>query len=342
MIRVFVVEPSSSVRAVLKEIIFKSNKLEWLGETISFDILKSVIKSLKPDVIITDRQLYSSEMKRLSAEYKIDSIPAVVYYSAGEDTDFSSRHVSYVELPDFISFKSDDIEKYSDYLEKLVLDITSTSSILPQFAPRLLPTEPLSEKTASRNYKAVVVGVSTGGPAALHEFLKGIGKNFPIPILITQHIDSFFDKNLISWLSQETSVPIHLAESNIKPLPGHVYFAPSDEHLTLKAYDKDDFFIMLNHDAPVNFIRPAVDKMFESAAEVLGGDCIAVILTGMGADGAKGCLHLKKLGAYTITQDESSCVIYGMPKAAYEIGASCEVLPLRQIPERLRSLTKVL
>ena len=97
--------------------------------------------------------------------------------------------------------------------------------------------------------------------------------------------------------------------------------------------------MVLNHDAPVNFLRPAVDKMFESAAKVFGQNCIAVVLTGMGADGAKECLQLKQIGAYTITQDKESSVIYGMPKVAYEMGGSCEVLPLRQIPERLWSLT---
>jgi two-component system chemotaxis response regulator CheB len=96
--------------------------------------------------------------------------------------------------------------------------------------------------------------------------------------------------------------------------------------------------MVLNHDAPVNLLRPAVDKMFESAAKVLGKNCIAVVLTGMGSDGAKECLHLKKLGAYTITQDKATSVIYGMPKAAFENGGSCEVLPLKQIPERLWTL----
>ena len=97
--------------------------------------------------------------------------------------------------------------------------------------------------------------------------------------------------------------------------------------------------MLLNHDAPVNFLRPAVDKMFESAANVIGSACIAVVLTGMGADGAKECLHLKSLGAYTITQDQESCVVYGMPRAAYEMGGACEVLPLKLIPKRLWDLS---
>ena len=96
--------------------------------------------------------------------------------------------------------------------------------------------------------------------------------------------------------------------------------------------------MILNHDAPINFLRPSVDKMFESAANVFGPDCIAVVLTGMGADGAKECLHLKNIGAYTITQNAETCVVYGMPRAAYENGGACEVLPLEQISQRLWDL----
>ena len=132
-------------------------------------------------------------------------------------------------------------------------------------------------------------------------------------------------------------MPVQLAENNQIPLPGNVYFAPSDVHLTLAKMEKG-FKMVLNHDPEVNFLRPSVDKMLFSAAEVLGGKCISIILTGMGSDGAQGCLKIKKLGGYTITQNEESCVVYGMPKAAYEAGASMEVLPLEQIGKRIKEL----
>ena len=254
----------------------------------------------------------------------------------------------FLELPDFISFSTQKVNEYSSYLEQLVLDIkcsvlfenhpsSANASINEDGSYTPLPQN-FSDETVERNFKAVLVGVSTGGPNALLEFLKGIGQNFPLPIFITQHIDSFFDKNLISWLSSESHIPVHLAEDKAKPLAGHVYFAPSDVHLTFVTSAEDGFKMILNHDAPINFLRPAVDKMFESAAAVFGKNCIAVVLTGMGADGAKQCLHLKQLGAYTITQDEASSTIYGMPKVAYEMGGSCEVLPLNQIAKRLWNL----
>ena len=350
MIHVVVADSSAVVRSVLKEIILKTKKIEWLGEAVSYSALKENITDLKPDLIITNTTLFDSERITALADYcHTTSIPTIIYNGSKEKNNFNSTNIHFVELPNFINFSSQKIDEYSVYLEQLILDIkrnvlfeSHPTSIVPPVNEDGTVNKPLhsvSEDYSGIKFKAVLVGVSTGGPGALLELLKGIGKNFPLPILITQHIDSFFDKNLITWLSTEAALPVHLAENNIKPLAGHVYFAPSDVHLTIIPHPDDGFHIILNHDAPVNFLRPSVDKMFASAAGVLGKNCIAVILTGMGSDGAKECVHLKNLGAYTITQDEASCVIYGMPKAAYESGGSCEVLPLNQIAERLWNLT---
>ena len=350
MIRVFVAASSAVTRSVLKEIIQKSQKLEWLGETADYDSIKKEEAAQAPDVIIADKQLFDSVRNSTLSDYAHSAVtPSIVYYPAGENTFYLSKKVQFLEMPEFINFSEEKIREYSLYLEKLLLDMKSSEFLdkhpdtncvtIAEDGSIVQPLKEVPKDFSGRQFKAVLVGVSTGGPGALLEFLKGIGRNFPLPIIITQHIDSFFDKNLISWLASEARVPVQLAENNLKPLAGHVYFAPSDVHVTFFQYPEDDIRIVLNHDAPVNFLRPAVAKMFESAAKVFGQNCIAVVLTGMGADGAKECLQLKQIGAYTITQDKESSVIYGMPKVAYEMGGSCEVLPLKQIPERLWSLT---
>lgn len=350
MIRVIVADSSAVVRSVLKEIILKTRKLEWLGEAASYDELNSMRQRMIPDVVISDKGLFDSVRNSTLSDYSSTSgIPTIVYYASSDKPFKSYTNIKFLEMPEFMNFSSQKIQEYSSYLEQLILDIkcsvlfekhpTTGVSEISEDGSLTPVLQALPKDFAKRNFKAVLVGVSTGGPGALLEFLKGIGRDFPLPIIITQHIDSFFDKNLINWLGSESSIPIHLADNNITPENGHVYFAPSDVHITFVPYPDGEFRIILNHDAPVNFLRPSVDKMFESAARVFGANCIAVVLTGMGADGAKECLHLKQLGAYTITQDKNSCVIYGMPKAAYEMGGSCEVLPLNQIPQRLWSLT---
>ena len=349
MIRVFVADSSAVVRSVLKEIILKTSKLEWAGEAASYESLKSSVASSGADVIITDKNLFDSIRTSTFSDFcHTTLVPAIMYYPAGDKPEISAKNVRFIEMPQFMNFSSQKISEYSSYLEQLILDIkcsvlfenhsSITSASISEDGTFTHGLKTLSKEFAHRSFKAVLVGVSTGGPGALLEFLKGIGKNYPLPIIITQHIDSFFDKNLIKWLGTEASVPIQLAENNIPVLAGHVYFAPSDVHITFSLFSDSEVRILLNHDAPVNFLRPSVDKMFASAAKVFGANCIAVILTGMGADGAKECLHLKQLGAYTITQDEATSVIYGMPKAAYEMGGACEVLPLNQIPERLWTL----
>lgn len=350
MIKVLVADSSAVVRSVLKEIILKIKRLSWLGEAVSCGELRSMIKELKPDVIIANKSLFDEERISAFTEYcQLTETPTIVFVKPEERNASSSKNIKILEQPAFISFSSEKINEYAAYIEQQILDIkcnalfenhpASIISSINEDGSLAKPLQSLSKDFEGHKFQAVLVGVSTGGPGALLEFLKGIGRNFPLPIFITQHIDSFFDKNLINWLAAEAKVPVELAQNNEKPLAGHVYFAPSDVHLTFIRHMEDGFHMILNHDGPVNFLRPAVDKMFESAAKVLGSACIAVVLTGMGADGAKECLHLKNLGAYTITQDQATSVIYGMPKAAYENGGSCEVLPLNQIPQRLWSLT---
>lgn len=349
MIQVLVADSSAIIRSVLKEIILKTKKLSWIGEAVSYDSLKSMSLELKPDFIITNKALFDNARSTALSDYcHTAEIPTLIYYAPGEKTEYSSKNINYLEMPQFINFSSEKINEYTKYLEQHILDIKCSvlfenhpSSVVPAInedGSYSKPLQNLPKDFSKRKFKAVLVGVSTGGPGALLELLKGVGKHFTIPVFITQHINSFFDKNLINWLAQEANVPVHLAQNNTAALPGHVYFAPSDVHLTFVAHPEDGFRMILNHDAPINFLRPSVDKMFESAATVFGPDCIAVVLTGMGADGAKECLHLKNIGAYTITQNAETCVVYGMPRAAYENGGACEVLPLEQISQRLWDL----
>ena len=350
MINVVVACSSAVVRSVLKEIILKTRKLAWLGEAVTYDALMSINLELKPDFIITEKSLFDRVRNSTLADYcHTAEIPTLIYHVPGEKTYYSSKNINYQEMPQFMNFSSEKIDEYSKLLEQKILDIKRTVlfdnhpgamvTSINEDGSIAVPLQSLPADAKKHKYKAVLVGVSTGGPGALLEFLKGIGRHYPLPIFITQHINSFFDKNLIKWLASESHVAVHLAEDNTAAIPGHVYFAPSDVHLTFISHPQDGFRMILNHDAPINFLRPSVDKMFESAASVFGGDCISVILTGMGADGAKESLHLKNLGAYTIAQDESTSVVYGMPKATYEIGGACEVLPLSQIPVRLWELS---
>ena len=339
MMRVLIGDSSAVSRSVQKEILKQTNRYEFCADAVTEKEFLTKLKNLKPDVIVLDSALFTA--KRIESIFSIikeSKTPALIYVPA-ECLNYATPSGIYtITKPSFIDSSEEKLKNYA-----LFFDQTMRKAEREIMFGNMHNTKSSTENEnlvieTGKNYAAVCVGVSTGGPGTLLELLKSIDPNFPLPIFITQHIDSFFDKNLISWLNTNSPLPVHLAIDNIKPEAGHVYFAPSDYHLTFTKKDLSNYVLTLNHDEPVNFLRPSVDKMFESAAQVFGDKCIGVLLTGMGNDGAKGCCLLKEKGSYTITQDEKSCVIYGMPKAAYEAGGSIEVLPLNKIADRLKQL----
>ncbi|MDR1031476.1 MAG: chemotaxis-specific protein-glutamate methyltransferase CheB [Treponema sp.] len=183
----------------------------------------------------------------------------------------------------------------------------------------------------------VVIGASTGGPKALMEVFSGIPKDFPVPIVTVQHNSSGFDKAFVEWIRGYTALDVQLAKHETIPQPGTIYIAPTDKHLMMTRKH-----LILEDGEPVQNQKPAVDRLFQSAAEVLGPAVISVVLTGMGKDGAAGTQAIRKAGGLTIAQDEQSSLIYGMPKSAIETGCVDLVLPLKAIAKRLIALTKPL
>ncbi len=144
--------------------------------------------------------------------------------------------------------------------------------------------------TGNHTARILLVGASTGGPEAVRALLAGIGPNFPLPVLVTQHIDAAFGASFPQWLAETTGVRVELARENVIPQPGCVYVAPPKRHLIVKKTWSASVCMLGLDDGPlVHFVRPSVDMLFMSAARVLGDGCLAVLLTGMGKDGAAGC-----------------------------------------------------
>lgn len=334
MKKILIADSSAVTRSIEKEIIHLNPAFEYAGYALSFAELQSKVSEFKPDALIVDTAFFEGmKFESIIFELKNLGIQTLLFVNS-EFTDCHASSKIYVtKKPSFASVSQENLKDYSVQLEKIFNDTPHTpQKTFAELSKDIMPVKSHSD------YKAVFIGVSTGGPGTIQKLLSEIGADFPLPILITQHIDSVFDKNLISWLNSNTSLPVHLAESGVVPKNGNVYFAPADYHLMIKSDGKNGFLIELNHDEPMNFLRPSVDKMFFSAASVLNKKCIAVLLTGMGNDGAAGCCKIKECGGYTITEAEESCVVYGMPKAAFEAGGSVEVLALDDIAGRLKML----
>lgn len=182
----------------------------------------------------------------------------------------------------------------------------------------------------------VGIGASTGGPPALQTILAGLSRDFPMPILVVQHISKGFLPGLAAWLGQTTAMQVHVAANGLRPRPGHVYFAPDDFHLELDAQG----CIRLAREPHAKGLCPSVDRLFRSLAAHCGPAAVGVLLTGMGRDGAAELLTMRERGAHTIVQDRETSVIHGMPGAAVALDAAVEVLPVEAIADALSRVAK--
>lgn len=342
MIRILLADTSAVYRSIEKQLLKCNSRFELCGECSTEKELGTLAKELVPDAVIADYGIFGGKNFE-STLYTLALFHCPVIYFAPSDLIHAGvpRGVKLISKPRLNTFSQSNLIEYSSKLED---DIIELRLKLKERKVRVsVPEEPLKNINTNfmeRNYRAVCVGVSTGGPGTVLEFLKNIGPHFPLPIFITQHIDSTFDKNLIDWLSNNAPMPIKLAEHNMLPKPGFVYFAPADNHLVFGKNENGVVVLKLNKNPPRNFLRPSVDEMFESAALTFGENCISVLLTGMGADGAEGSCRIRARGGYTIAQDEASCVVYGMPKAAVDAGGIVEILALSNIPKRVRKLVE--
>jgi two-component system chemotaxis response regulator CheB len=185
-----------------------------------------------------------------------------------------------------------------------------------------------------KQIKLVAIGASTGGPPALQTILAGLPKDFPVPVLIVQHIAAGFTQGLVDWLAQSSKLPVHLPAHGQLVLPGSVYVAPDGLHMAIGA----DGRIQLTADQPENGLRPSVSCLFRSVAKAYGPSAIGVLLTGMGRDGAWELKLMKEQGAPTIAQDRDTSVVHGMPGEAIRLGGASYVLSPEKICMALASL----
>jgi two-component system chemotaxis response regulator CheB len=187
--------------------------------------------------------------------------------------------------------------------------------------------EPKRSPASENAFPLIAIASSLGGPKALSSLLKSLPRTLPAAIVICQHISDGFTAGLASWLAAESKLPVVEAMEGQALQPGMAFVARSSFHLRVRK----DATLQLEDTAPVMGFRPSCDLLLTSAAETFGSRCIGVILTGMGRDGARGLLEIRRRGGHTIAQDEATCVVYGMPREAMLLGGVQEQLPLDQI-----------
>ncbi len=225
------------------------------------------------------------------------------------------------------------------------------TSATPSAAKPSLPTDlsqppkPLRMAPLPSRFDIVGIGVSTGGPNALAEVIPRLPGDFPVPILMVQHMPPMFTASLAEHLNQKSKLAVREAKDGEPILPGSVLIAPGGKHMVLRRYSEGDAgetipVVGINENPPENSCRPSVDVLFRSMAAQYEGNMLAVIMTGMGSDGCEGVRAMKRRGCLCLSQTESTCVVYGMPLAIDEAGLSDEQVPLDRLADRITYLVK--
>ncbi|WP_174875278.1 protein-glutamate methylesterase/protein-glutamine glutaminase [Vogesella oryzae] len=335
-IRVVVVDDSALIREVLGKIINAEADMEVVAFAPDPVAARERIRESNPDVITLDVEMPRMDglefLRRLMSLRPTPVLMISSLTATGSDIALRALELGAV---DCIEKPQVNISRgMQEYAELICDKIRAAAAARVQLPSRFIQQEANQSKAAGnvtilRKDAVIVVGASTGGTEALREFLSGLPANTP-PVLVVQHMPEHFTLSFAQRLDQCCAMSVCEASDGQPLVAGNIYIAPGHSHLSIVSRS-GQLFTHLEQSELVNRHRPAVDVLFDSAANLLGKRAVGVILTGMGKDGAAGLLRMREAGSYNFGQDQASCVVYGMPRAAYEIGAVHEVVPLSQM-----------
>lgn len=353
-IKVLVVDDSAFMRKMISDIINSSPELEVIAKARNGKDAISKTKDLQPDVITMDIEM--PEMDGLTALKNImkeTPVPVIMLSSLTSQGAEQTLRALQLGAVDFITKPSGqislDIEQVSDDIIKKVKAVAGTKrNVINLYSSTEIPIprKSIPVKTINSDEvlnQLVLIGTSTGGPKALHQVIPRLPARIDAAFLVVQHMPPGFTRSLAERLDSLSEVRVKEAEDGEKVLPGYVYIAPGDYHMMLNVQGTNkakQLYIHLDKSAPRGGLRPAVDVLLESAAEKSWFPMLCVIMTGMGSDGAAGIRKLRERGARIIAEDPSTCIIYGMPKAAIETGMVDKIVPLPDISEEILKMLK--
>jgi two-component system chemotaxis response regulator CheB len=345
-IRVLIVDDSVVIRRMLREVLSSDPNIEVAGVAANGAIALSMIDQVSPDLVTMDIEMPVMDgLETLSKiREKHRSLPVVMFSTltlrgAEATIEALSRGAS-----DYVT-KPREAGSYTGAVQQIRSQLLSKIKALcrpPVFdIPRGSPHQAFRHRAAMPRdplIRAVVVGASTGGPNALATLLPRFPEEFPVPIMIVQHMPPIFTRFLAERLTASSHLVVMEASLGQELAAGRAWVAPGDYHMTV-ARAGGRVQLNVNQGAPENSCRPSVDVLFRSAAETYGPALLAVVMTGMGQDGLVGCEHIKRNGGRVIAQDEATSVVWGMPGFVAKAGLADMVLPLDEIgPEVVRTV----
>jgi two-component system chemotaxis response regulator CheB len=338
--RVLVIDDSALIRKLLSEIVNAESDMECIGAAADPIAAREMIRSLNPDVLTLDVEMPKMDgLDFLERLMRLRPMPAVMVSTLTDKGSETTLRALELGAVDFVAKPKFDIASgLREYAEEITdkIRIAATARIkrhgvTPNTVAKT-PAKMLGNRLASTE-KLIIIGASTGGTEAIKDVLVALPPDCP-GILIAQHMPPGFTKSFAERLDRLCRISVKEAEGGERVLPGTAFIAPGHSHLLLKRSGAN-YVTELSQSEPVNRHRPAVDVLFRSAAQHAGKNAIAVILTGMGKDGAAGMRELHEAGAHTIAQDEASCVVSGMPKEAIAAGGVDEIVALDGIAGRV-------
>jgi two-component system chemotaxis response regulator CheB len=335
-IRVMVVDDSALIRKLLTGIVGVEPDMQVVGAAPDPIAAREMIRALNPDVITLDVEMPKMDgLVFLERLMRLRPTPVVMVSGLTEKCSEVTLRALELGAVDFVAKPKLDISRGLQDCGNLIADkIRAAAASRPRTAPGTAPPMLASlGNRASSTQKLILIGASTGGTEAIRQVLTRLPPDAP-GVLITQHMPEGFTRSFAQRLDALCRITVSEAVDGERVLPGHAYIAPGHSHLRLRRSGAG-YVTELSRSAPVNRHRPSVDVLFRSAAQLAGRNAVGVMLTGMGRDGAAAMREMHDAGAWTIAQDEASCVVFGMPREAIAAGGVDEVVPLDQIAARM-------
>lgn len=339
MIKVLITDDSALTREVIKDIFQMTGDIIVVGEAADGAGAIELTRKLKPDLVLMD--LMMPIMDGLTAIEEImahSPTPILVLSASLGDRDVNNAFAAIkrgaldvMAKPEGFTSNTTSPCFTSDIIEKVRM--LARIKVIRRRPPIRRQALVASEPKSADIRRILAIGASTGGPQAVMKIVRSLPAGFDASVFIVQHIASGFAYGFAQWLNRESNIPVRLAKDGDDFLSGTALVAPSNYHMIVTGGK-----IKLTRDQPVNSCRPSIDLLFKSLALEHGGAVVGVLLSGMGRDGAEGLTQIRKQGGMTIAQDEKSCAVFGMPKAAIAMDAVDMVVPLAEIPQTISRL----
>ncbi|MCS7164358.1 MAG: chemotaxis response regulator protein-glutamate methylesterase [Thermodesulfovibrio sp.] len=343
MIKVLVVDDSAFMRKAITAMLQEDPEIKVIGTARDGVEAVQMVQDLKPDIVTMDVEMPRMDgitaLKEIMNKYPVPVIMVSSLTTEGAKVTLEALELGAVDfIPKNLSELSVNIVKIKGMLIEKIKTIAKRGIVKRKPPIRNLETKietpkieiPKTRVSTERKVGIVAIGTSTGGPKALQEIIPKLPKDFPVPVVIAQHMPPNFTKPFAERLDQLSQLSVKEAEEGEVIKPGFVYIAPGRGHMRIKRRGIETF-VSISEDREEFIYRPSVDVLMLSVAECYPGRSLGVILTGMGNDGAKGCRKIKETGGRVFAQNEESCVVYGMPRAVIEAGIADKVIPLEEM-----------